>query len=149
MFIIYRTSIFERFVTALLNDDYNIQWDIHNLALHLKCDVCNIPYNVIGKQETEYEVCIKINRYKVRVWENTANRKKCSEKYLCNTGISGACVLDVSIFSLDISHLRATEVFFGIWYCDFNEQKNFNKNFNKIWHSAFFPNDTKSLQWPL
>ena len=61
MFIICRTSIFERFVTALLNDDYNIQWDIHNLALHLKCDVCNIPYNVIGKQETEYEVCKKQN----------------------------------------------------------------------------------------
>ena len=54
--MIYRSSIFERFVEALLHDKYNIQWDIHNLPMHLKCDVCNIPYTIIGKQETEQEV---------------------------------------------------------------------------------------------
>ena len=55
----------------------------------------------------------------------------------CKNNLTAPCRLDVPIFSLDISHLRATEVFFGIWYCDFNEQKNFKKHFNKIWHSAF------------
>ena len=59
-FLFHRASIFPRFVDALLNDQFNIQWDIHNLPLYLKCDVCNIPYSVIGKQETEYEVTILI-----------------------------------------------------------------------------------------
>ena len=58
--LFHRPSIFTRFVDALLNDQFNIQWDIHNLPLYLKCDVCNIPYSVIGKQETEYEVTILI-----------------------------------------------------------------------------------------
>ena len=58
IFLFHRASIFPRFVDALLNDQYNIQWDIHNLPLYLKCDVCNIPYTIIGKQETEYEVTL-------------------------------------------------------------------------------------------
>ena len=39
-------------------DKYNIQSDIHNLPMHLKCDVCNIPYKIVGKQETEKQVGI-------------------------------------------------------------------------------------------
>ena len=41
-----------------MQDKYNIQSDIHNLPMHLKCDVCNIPYKIVGKQETEKQVGI-------------------------------------------------------------------------------------------
>ena len=60
-------------------------------------------------------------------------------------------VLDGPIISLDLSHLCATEVFFGIWNCDFKEQKisKKKKKFNKIWHSVFSQMIQKSLQWPL
>jgi hypothetical protein len=51
-FPIFRSIIFQRFIDALLSNQYNIQWDIHNLAMYIKCDVCNIPYDIIGKQET-------------------------------------------------------------------------------------------------
>ena len=40
--------------------------------------------------------------------------------------------LDGPIFSLDISNLRATEVFFGIWYCDFNMNKKISTKFGTL-----------------
>ena len=59
----FRSSIFGRFVGALLQDKYNIQSDIHNLPMHLKCDVCNIPYKIVGKQETEKQVGMIVASY--------------------------------------------------------------------------------------
>ena len=50
------------------------------------------------------------------------------------------------ILYIDLRKSRTTEVFFGIWFCDINEEKKLNKI---IWHSCIFPHDTKITKWPL